>query len=105
MHDLALPKLRGGAAAPARGASAEAPKPSAPDAMAPEERAALLRELADLQSQLAMLQGESPLILPSVDEQAVATTMLYGVAHQFADDELRDVDHFLNQEPLEARGD
>ncbi len=40
-----------------------------------EERTQLLAELADLQSQLAALQGESPLILPSVDEQAVAAVV------------------------------
>jgi type VI secretion system protein VasG len=41
----------------------------------PEERSRLLAELKDLQSQLAALQGESPLILPSVDEQAVAAVV------------------------------
>ena len=40
-----------------------------------EERAQLLTELADLQSKLAAIQGESPLILPSVDEQAVAAVV------------------------------
>jgi type VI secretion system protein VasG len=40
-----------------------------------EERTQLLTELADLQSKLAALQGESPLILPSVDEQAVAAVV------------------------------
>ena len=37
-----------------------------------EERAALLAELKGLQSELAALQGETPLMLVSVDEQAVA---------------------------------
>ena len=43
--------------------------------MTPEERSALLAELGDLQKKLAALQGESPLILPSVDEQAVAAVV------------------------------
>jgi type VI secretion system protein VasG len=53
-------------------------KPSATsvtEAMGADERSALLSELADLQSQLATLQGESPLILPSVDESAVAAVV------------------------------
>jgi type VI secretion system protein VasG len=44
-------------------------------ALTPEERTQLLKELADLQSKLAALQGESPLILPDVDEQAVAAVV------------------------------
>jgi type VI secretion system protein VasG len=43
--------------------------------LTPEERTQLLGELADLQSKLSALQGESPLILPSVDEQAVAAVV------------------------------
>ncbi len=43
--------------------------------LTPEERTQLLGELADLQSKLSTLQGESPLILPSVDEQAVAAVV------------------------------
>ena len=39
------------------------------------ERAALLAELKGLQAELATHQGESPLILPSVDEQAVAAVV------------------------------
>ncbi len=42
-----------------------------PDA-APVDRDAALAELRDLQKKLEEVQGESPLILPSVDEQAVA---------------------------------
>ena len=43
---------------------------------APEgDRQALLGELAGCQAQLAEIQGESPLILPSVDEQAVASVV------------------------------
>jgi len=40
-----------------------------------EERQTLLGELAELQGKLRDLQGESPLILPSVDEQAVASVV------------------------------
>ena len=38
-------------------------------------RATLLAELGELQRKLATLQGETPLILPSVDEQAVASVV------------------------------
>ena len=49
--------------------------PAAMTSLTPEERTQLLTELAELQSKLAALQGESPLILPSVDEQAVAAVV------------------------------
>jgi len=39
------------------------------------DRAALLGKLADEQAQLAALQGENPLIMPSVDAQAVASVV------------------------------
>jgi type VI secretion system protein VasG len=56
----------------AQGAAVEAgPAP----AMAPEERATLLEELAGLQRSLVDVQGETPLILPSVDEHAVASVI------------------------------
>ena len=41
----------------------------------PDERQMLLAELKELQDRLTRLQGESPLILPSVDEQAVASVV------------------------------
>jgi type VI secretion system protein VasG len=47
----------------------------AADQMTAEDRQKLLAELGELQSQLTALQGESPLILPSVDEQAVASVV------------------------------
>jgi type VI secretion system protein VasG len=47
---------------------------SAPAAVV-EDRSVLLDELVQLQTQLSELQGESPLILPSVDEQAVASVV------------------------------
>src|SRR4051812_19477883 len=40
-----------------------------------EERQQLLGELAELQTKLSALQGESPLILPTVDEQAVGSVV------------------------------
>jgi type VI secretion system protein VasG len=52
-------------------AVADAPPSDAPV----EDRATLLAELSDLQAKLTTLQGESPLILPSVDEQAVASVV------------------------------
>jgi type VI secretion system protein VasG len=62
----------------APGTSAAASAPASANVAAPlppEQRAALLTELRGLQSQLTTLQGESPLILPSVDEQAVASVV------------------------------
>ena len=41
----------------------------------PKRRAAALAELKDLQAQLTQLQGETPLILPTVDYQAVASVV------------------------------
>jgi type VI secretion system protein VasG len=58
-------------AAEAQKAEAAAPSPEQPA----EVRDTLLLELADLQGKLTDLQGESPLILPSVDEQAVASVV------------------------------
>ena len=49
--------------------------PAATEKMAGEERQRLLDELHQLQTQLSELQGESPLILPSVDEQAVGSVV------------------------------
>ncbi len=40
-----------------------------------EDRAKLLEELKGLQEQLAEMQGEDPLILPSVDAQAIASVV------------------------------
>ena len=49
--------------------------PATADALKPEERTALLAELKQLQTQLTEHQGETPLILPSVDAQAVASVV------------------------------
>ena len=46
-----------------------------PPPMTPEERAQKLAELRELEKKLAELQGERPLILPAVDEQAVASVV------------------------------
>src|SRR5690606_29055257 len=45
------------------------------NAAASPDREGLLEELKGLQEELAALQGESPLILPSVDQQAVASVV------------------------------
>jgi type VI secretion system protein VasG len=69
------------AGAPGAGAAAGAVAQAVPasqeadGALTPEKRAELLAELKDLQAQLASVQGESPLILPSVDAQAVASVV------------------------------
>ena len=47
----------------------------APAPLSEAERATLLSELKELQAQLAAPQGERPLILPSVDYQAVASVV------------------------------
>jgi len=58
--------------APAKGDS----RPAAGTAsIAPAEHAAALARLKELQSELAKTQGEAPLVLPSVDEQAVASVV------------------------------
>jgi type VI secretion system protein VasG len=63
------------AAAP-QPAAAQAPgQPAAEAAVSPEEREKLLSELRELQPKLAALQGENPLIMPTVDEQAVASVV------------------------------
>ena len=58
----------------AAAAQASAEPPPTP-ALGPEERMKLLDELSDLYKKLSDLQGESPLILPSVDEHAVASVV------------------------------
>ena len=56
---------------------AEAAPDAADAADAPDdaERAGWLANLVDLQKELAAMQGEHPLILPTVDEQAVASVV------------------------------
>lgn len=57
-------------------AATEAPgSESAGQQLTPEERAKLLARLQELQTQLQALQGETPLIMPTVDGQAVASVV------------------------------
>jgi type VI secretion system protein VasG len=49
--------------------------PAGEAALTGDDRAAALEELKDLQGQLAELQGEHPLILASVDQQAVGSVV------------------------------
>jgi type VI secretion system protein VasG len=46
-----------------------------PEEIKPEDRDALLVKLRTLEKELSAIQGEDPLILPSVDEQAVASVV------------------------------
>jgi type VI secretion system protein VasG len=48
---------------------------AAPAALEPGQRAELLAQLQDVQARLTALQGEHPLILPTVDYQAVAAVV------------------------------
>jgi type VI secretion system protein VasG len=66
--DAAPPDAAAGLAAPAEGSGSASEMPVA-------DRGAMLAELRLLQAELAVHQGESPLILPSVDEQAVAAVV------------------------------
>jgi type VI secretion system protein VasG len=71
-------KLRAGnkpVDAPADAAAGAAPADPAAAAAPAHDRAALLAELHELQAKIHSVQGESPLILPSVDEQAVASVV------------------------------
>jgi type VI secretion system protein VasG len=62
--------------APAPGAgSASAAAPPADPGLSEADRKVLLAELAPLQKKLAELQGDAPLILPTVDEQAIASVV------------------------------
>jgi type VI secretion system protein VasG len=62
-------------AATAAPASAAAGTAAPAAALTDEERAKLLEELHGLQAQLHALQGDRPLILPTVDQQAVAAVV------------------------------
>ena len=59
----------------ARGAEGGRRRRAAAEPLTPTSATQLLDELRELQTKLAELQGESPLILPSVDEQAVASVV------------------------------
>ncbi len=63
-------KLRlDGAPVPAKGGQGK------PEEVKAEDRDALLAKLRELEKGLSAIQGEDPLILPSVDEQAVASVV------------------------------
>lgn len=68
-----------GAGAPGTTTAAAAPAtpPTTPPVppLSDKERASLMDELKELQGKLRTLQGEDPLILPSVDAQAVASVV------------------------------
>ena len=71
-------KLRAGnkpVDSPAVATATDAAAPAPPSAEPAPDRAALLAELHELQAKIHAVQGESPLILPSVDEQAVASVV------------------------------
>jgi len=53
----------------------EHPAEAGEEAAEPEDRGEMLEQLGQLQAKLAELQGEDPLILPSVDAQAVASVV------------------------------
>src|SRR5690606_22403396 len=58
------------------GAAKDASQPAEPGAaMTEEERVAARARLSTLLAELATLQGEQPLVLPSVDAQAVGTVV------------------------------
>jgi type VI secretion system protein VasG len=68
-------QLRGGAQ-PVEGTGSRLEASAQMDAvLAPEQRSGLMEELKSVQAQLAELQGENPLILPTVDYQAVAAVV------------------------------
>lgn len=54
---------------------AQAPTDSSDGSLTPEEREDMLTELKERMETLNEIQGETPLILPSVDEQAVASVV------------------------------
>jgi type VI secretion system protein VasG len=68
-------KLKGENPSPQRQQGKGEPEASKPEPLPEGERVALVAELARLKGELASLQGESPLILPNVDAQAIATVV------------------------------
>ncbi len=63
------------AGTPPAAAAKDAPPADALPPLTPEERAKALAELKELEVKLVALQGERPLILPAVDDQAVAAVV------------------------------
>jgi len=80
---LSMRALLRGEASPVEGTSSKLekaaskapPEPSAAKPLSGAARDATLQELKEMQSKLQTLQGEHPLILPSVDQQAVASVV------------------------------
>ena len=70
-----LLEIRAKLRAPMQAEPAPGEPPLSEPGLSAAEREALLAELAPLQTQLTALQGDSPLILPTVDEQAVASVV------------------------------
>jgi type VI secretion system protein VasG len=91
------------AGAGAKGAAAEV-TPEPPKPLTDEERTQVLADLRGLQTELAILQGENPLILPSVDAQAVGSVVAdwTGIpVGRMVQDEIKTVMHLADL--LEAR--
>jgi len=65
----------GTAPAPDGASAASSSTPAAETGLSEADRKSLLGELAPLQKKLAELQGDAPLILPTVDEQAIASVV------------------------------
>jgi type VI secretion system protein VasG len=74
LRDVASP-VEGTGSALEAGAEAELAGKEVGNGLSAEERAALMEELQGVQTKLSELQGESPLILPTVDYQAVAAVV------------------------------
>jgi type VI secretion system protein VasG len=62
-------------AAPKGAAAVQEPNKAAVDQAAPIDRPALLQRLSGLTAELAAIQGQKPLIFPTVDAQAVASVV------------------------------
>ena len=75
LRDGAAPVEGTGSALEAKAADAAAADPDAPAGLTDAEREEALTALKAVQDELAALQGESPLILPTVDQQAVASVV------------------------------
>ena len=68
-------KADAAASTEANGSASAEPTATSETSMTQDERAAAITRLQELQKELAETQGEVPLVLPSVDEQAVASVV------------------------------
>ncbi len=73
--DLKATEVEAPAVAEAPASAVAAVPAEARQQLDPEQRAKLLAQLQELQARLQALQGESPLIMPTVDGQAVASVV------------------------------